>query len=43
MGIRFIAINDGYDSSKEVQNGTDLDIQFRIFLMIITVVTFQRR
>jgi site-specific DNA recombinase len=32
MGIRFIAINDGYDSSKEVQNGTDLDIQFKNLL-----------
>ena len=29
LGIRFIAINDGYDSLKEKGNGTDLDIQFR--------------
>ena len=32
MGVRFIAINDGYDSSKEVQNGTELDIQFKNLL-----------
>ena len=32
MGIRFIAINDGYDSSNEVQNGTELDIQFKNLL-----------
>lgn len=29
LGIRFIAINDGYDSFKEKGNGTDLDIQFK--------------
>ena len=29
LGVRFIAINDGYDSSKEKGNGTDLDIQFK--------------
>ena len=29
LGIRFIAINDGYDSDKEKGNGTDLDIQFK--------------
>ena len=29
LGVRFIAINDGYDSSKVEQNGTDLDIQFK--------------
>ena len=29
MGVRFIAINDGYDSAKEKGNGTDLDIQFK--------------
>lgn len=32
MGVRFIAVNDGYDSSKEVQNGTELDIQFKNLL-----------
>lgn len=32
LGIRFIAINDGYDSLKEKGNGTDLDIQFRSLL-----------
>lgn len=32
MGIRFIAINDGYDSSNEIQNGTELDIQFKNLL-----------
>ena len=32
MGVRFIAINDGYDSSNEVQNGTELDIQFKNLL-----------
>ena len=32
MGVRFIAINDGYDSSKETQNGTELDIQFKNLL-----------
>ncbi|WP_099321327.1 recombinase family protein [Anaerococcus sp. Marseille-P3625] len=29
LGVRFIAINDGYDSNKEKGNGTDLDIQFK--------------
>lgn len=29
LGIRFIAINDGYDSSKEKGNDTDIDIQFK--------------
>ena len=29
LGIRFIAINDGYDSSKEVGNGVELDVQFK--------------
>lgn len=29
MGVRFIAINDGYDSAKEKGNGTDLDVQFK--------------
>lgn len=29
MGVRFIAINDGYDSVKEKGNGTDLDVQFK--------------
>lgn len=29
LGIRFIAINDGYDSAKEKGNGTDLDVQFK--------------
>lgn len=29
LGVRFIAINDGYDSDKEKGNGTDLDIQFK--------------
>ena len=32
MGVRFIAINDDYDSSKEVQNGTELDVQFKNLL-----------
>lgn len=32
MGVRFIAINDGYDSSNEIQNGTELDIQFKNLL-----------
>ena len=32
LGVRFIAINDGYDSSKEEHNGTDLDIQFKNLL-----------
>lgn len=29
LGIRFIAINDGYDSTKEAGNGVDLDVQFK--------------
>lgn len=29
LGIRFIAINDGYDSIKETGNGVDLDVQFK--------------
>lgn len=29
LGVRFIAINDGYDSSKEVGNGVDIDVQFK--------------
>ncbi|MGI6739810.1 MAG: recombinase family protein [Christensenellales bacterium] len=29
MQIRFIAINDGYDSSKCKGNGTELDVQFK--------------
>lgn len=29
LGIRFIAINDAYDSAKEKGNGTDLDVQFK--------------
>lgn len=32
LGIRFIAINDGYDSEKKQGNGTDLDIQFKSLL-----------
>ena len=32
MGVRFIAINDNYDSSKEKGNGTELDIQFKNLL-----------
>ena len=32
LGIRFIAINDGYDSAKENQNGIDIDVQFRSLL-----------
>ena len=32
MGVRFIAINDGYDSDKEGHNGTELDIQFKNLL-----------
>jgi len=32
MGVRFIAVNDGYDSSNEVQNGTELDVQFKNLL-----------
>lgn len=29
LGVRFIAINDGYDSLKEVGNGVDIDVQFK--------------
>ncbi|NMD38231.1 MAG: recombinase family protein [Christensenellaceae bacterium] len=29
LGVRFIAINDGYDSTKEVGNGVDIDVQFK--------------
>lgn len=29
MNVRFIAINDGYDSAKERGNGTEIDIQFK--------------
>lgn len=32
MGVRFISINDGYDSKNEVGNGTELDIQFKNLL-----------
>lgn len=32
LNIRFISINDGYDSFKEKGNGTDLDIQFKSLL-----------
>lgn len=32
MGVRFIAINDGYDSTKAEGNGTELDIQFKNLL-----------
>lgn len=32
MGVRFIAINDSYDSDKEGHNGTELDIQFKNLL-----------
>lgn len=32
MGVRFIAINDGYDSSLEKGNGTNIDIQFKNLL-----------
>ena len=32
MGIRFIAINDAYDSSKERNNGTKIDTQFKSLL-----------
>ena len=32
MGIRFIAINDAYDSSKERNNGTEIDTQFKSLL-----------
>jgi len=29
MGVRFIAVNDGYDSNEESGNGTELDVQFK--------------
>lgn len=32
MGVRFIAINDNYDSSFEKGNGTNIDIQFKNLL-----------
>lgn len=32
LDVRFISINDGYDSFKEKGNGTDLDIQFKSLL-----------
>lgn len=32
MGVRFISINDGYDSKNENGNGTELDIQFKNLL-----------
>ncbi len=32
MGVRFIAINDGYDSATATGNGTELDIQFKNLL-----------
>lgn len=32
LNIRFISINDGYDSLNEKGNGTDLDIQFKSLL-----------
>ncbi|MBS4750432.1 recombinase family protein [Carnobacteriaceae bacterium zg-ZUI78] len=32
LNVRFISINDGYDSFKEKGNGTDLDIQFKSLL-----------
>lgn len=32
LNVRFISINDGYDSFKEKGNGTDLDIQFKRLL-----------
>ena len=32
MGIRFISINDGYDSLKEGSNGTEIDTQFKSLL-----------
>lgn len=32
MGVRFIAINDGYDSNVAAGNGTELDIQFKNLL-----------
>ena len=32
MGIRFISINDAYDSLKEGSNGTEIDTQFKSLL-----------
>lgn len=32
MGIRFISINDGYDSLKEGSNWTEIDIRFKSLL-----------
>ncbi|CAM3198182.1 recombinase family protein [Streptobacillus felis] len=32
LNVRFVSINDRYDSFKEKGNGTDLDIQFRSLL-----------
>ncbi len=32
LGVRFISINDGYDSLNEKGNGTELDIQFKSLL-----------
>ena len=29
LGVRFISVNDGYDSSKESNRGMDLDLQFK--------------
>lgn len=29
LGIRFISVNDGYDSIKESDTGMDMDIQFK--------------
>lgn len=29
MGVRFISINDNYDSKNEVGNGTEIDVQFK--------------
>ncbi|WP_314024921.1 hypothetical protein [Filifactor alocis] len=30
--IRFISVNDAYDSSKEGSNGTEIDTQFKSLL-----------
>lgn len=32
MGVRFISINDNYDSDREVGNGSNLDIQFKTLM-----------
>ncbi len=32
LGVRFISINDGYDSNKESGNGIELDVQFKSLL-----------